>query len=113
MEKWVTPPKTPMSDEEADFCWSVERSTEALVAFDKVVAKEVEAAKPEIGRMADEAESHLSRRLTADEPNRLAAFKIESDLIEHLKRVYYFAKRIAKLVIEEEMEYLENTPSNR
>lgn len=77
-------------------CWSVEHAVRALVQDDKQVAKEVIAAKPEINRLAADAELHLTRRLAADEPNRLAAFKIESEIIEYLKRVYYFAKRIAK-----------------
>ena len=28
----------------------------------------------------------------------MATFRVETDLIENLKRIYYFAKRIAKLV---------------
>ena len=66
------------------------------------------AAKEEVNRLADAAELHLTRRLAADEPNRLAAFRLESEVIEYLKRMYYFAKRIAKLVrVEAEGELRE------
>ena len=60
-------------------------------------------AKSEINRLAAKAEEHLSRRLAADEPNRLAMFRLESEIMEYLKRMYYFAKRIAKLVVGDEL----------
>ena len=67
-------------------------------------AEKVVTAKTEINDLASTAEKHLTRRLAADEPNRLAAFKVESEIIEYLKRVYYFAKRIAKDVLDNENE---------
>jgi phosphate:Na+ symporter len=78
--------------------WSVEHSVQALVAGDADAAREIMDAKDDINLLADEAEGHLARRLTAEEPNRIYVFRIESEMIEYLKRVYYFAKRIAKLV---------------
>lgn len=88
-------------------CWSVEHAVRALVEDDKLVAQEIIAAKGEISQLANAAERHLTRRLSADEPNRLAAFKIESEIIEYLKRVYYFAKRIAKDLVNDEGESAE------
>ena len=88
-------------------CWSVEHAVRALVEDDKLVAQEIVAAKAEINQLAAAAERHLTRRLSADEPNRLAAFKIESEIIEYLKRVYYFAKRIAKDLVNDEEESAE------
>ena len=58
-------------------------------------------AKIEINRLADAANDHLVRRLGASEPDRMKIFRIESDLIENLKRIYYFAKRIARVVTTE------------
>ena len=81
--------------------WSVDRATEAVASQDRAVALEVLSAKAEINRLAAEAESHLAARLAAAAPNRLAVFRLESELVEALKRVYYFAKRIARLVVEE------------
>jgi len=81
-------------------CWTVRRALSAHAAWDRAMAEEVIAAKDEINDLAAEADGHLARRLVADEPNRLAAFRIESDLIENLRRVYYFAKRIAKLTTD-------------
>ena len=91
-------------------CWSVEQAIEALVVFDKNLAAEVQNAKGEVNELALDAENHLANRLTAEAPNRLAAFRIESGIIEYLKRVYYFAKRIAKTIAEEEMAYVKEQP---
>lgn len=38
----------------------------------------------------------------AGEPNRLIAFRLESELIEYPKRIFYFAKRIAKLATDDQ-----------
>ena len=81
--------------------WAVEKATEAVASGDAESAREVIEAKAEINRLTEEAEAHLSDRLTADAPHRLAAFRIETELVEALKRIYYFAKRIARLVVEE------------
>jgi phosphate:Na+ symporter len=80
--------------------WAVESATEALKSGDKQLAQQVLDAKSEISALADSAESHLTERLTADEPHRLAVFRIEIEVVEAFKRIYYFAKRIAKLVKE-------------
>ena len=59
--------------------------------------------KNTISRLAEKAQAHQAERLVAPEPGRLEAYTVEIDLIEKLKRIYYFAKRMAKDVIPEEM----------
>jgi phosphate:Na+ symporter len=86
-------------------CWAVDAAGQALVDSDQQLAEEVMAAKLEINQLALAAETHLANRLVAEEPNRLATFRIESEIIEYLKRVYYFAKRIAKVVVEADLVY--------
>jgi phosphate:Na+ symporter len=81
--------------------WAVERTTEAVASEDLAFAREVIDAKSDINRLAEEAETHLAERLAAPAPRRLEAFRIETELVEALKRIYYFAKRIARLVVEE------------
>ena len=44
-------------------------------------------------------ERYQAQRLIADAPNRIAAYSVEMEVIEKLKRIYYFAKRMAKTVI--------------
>ena len=62
------------------------------------MANMVIAMKDEISTMANSAAAHQARRLVAEEPNRIPAYTIEIDIIEKQKRIYYFAKRMAKSV---------------
>jgi len=94
---------------------ATERAIRAIVSDDPDSARKVSIAKRKINRLGAAAEVHLSRRLSAAEPNRLAMFRLESEVLEYLKRMYYFAKRIAKLADEDEIEYvrvpIENKPA--
>ena len=56
--------------------------------------------------MAEQIEGRLVQRLIAEDPHRTETYQVESQLIENYKRIYYFAKRIAKLVATAD------TPSN-
>ncbi|MCB0168209.1 MAG: Na/Pi cotransporter family protein [Anaerolineae bacterium] len=80
--------------------WAVEASVQALVTPDIELAKQVIEAKSKIGQSAQRVETHLAHRLVAEEPNRFDTFRLESEMIEYLKRIYYFAKRIAKIVAD-------------
>lgn len=74
---------------------------DAVVKEDPELAKRVVDMKSEINALADEAARHQAARLVADAPNRLEAYACEMDIIERLKRVYYFTKRIAKPLLGE------------
>lgn len=78
----------------------VKQSLDALAENDATAARAVIDAKHEVNAMARRTDAHLTARLVADAPHRLEAFRLESDLVENLKRVYYFAKRIAKIVAD-------------
>ena len=71
---------------------------------DVEVAHKVTTAKGRISELGDRVDLHLSRRLVAGEPNRMIAFRLESEINEYLKRMFYFAKRIAKLVEDAQEE---------
>jgi phosphate:Na+ symporter len=93
-----------------------EPTREVLLGFHKLVTKAFNAAvqavsqnneeaalvvismKDEISKMSDSAAAHQAARLVAEEPNRIPAYTIEVDIIEKQKRIYYFAKRMAKTV---------------
>jgi len=90
---------------------AVQLTFQALDARDAGMAGQVIGAKGEINRFADDAESHLARRLAADEPDRLSLYRFESELIEYLKRAYYFAKRIAKALATHDVRTNEITES--
>ncbi len=81
---------------------TVDLATRAVVEGNTDAAREVVNIKGEINRLMYSAAMHEARRLVAAEPNRLAAYTIEMDIIEKLKRMYYFAKRMAKTVLPEE-----------
>ena len=82
--------------------WAVEKAATSVHASHPAAAQEVISAKDAISGLASDAERQVTQRLASDDPNRLATFRLESDLIESLKRIYYFAKRIAKAVLEQE-----------
>jgi len=80
--------------------WALETATEALNRTEPSLALKVINAKEDVNRIANEMSERLVERLIAEDPHRTSTFHIESQLIEHFKRIYYFAKRIAKLVAE-------------
>ena len=77
---------------------SVERALQSIAKNDEDVAQGVIAMKGDIQAQVEFAEQHQARRLVADAPNRIAAYSVEMEVIEKLKRIYYFAKRMAKTV---------------
>jgi phosphate:Na+ symporter len=82
---------------------TAELAIDAVMEDDERAAQEVVAMKADINRLMDSAAMHETRRLVAEEPNRLAAYTLEMDVIEKLKRIYYFSKRMAKAVMPEEV----------
>jgi len=82
---------------------TAELGIDAVIENDQRAAQEVIDMKADISRLTESAAMHETRRLVAEEPNRLAAYTLEMDLIEKLKRIYYFAKRMAKTVVPEEV----------
>ena len=91
---------------EVVICGAVTRALAA--AMQAATQKSEEAAnvvigmKGQINRLAERAALHQARRLVAEEPNRLQAYTVEMDILQNLKRIYYFAKRMARLVVPSE-----------
>jgi phosphate:Na+ symporter len=81
---------------------TVALAIDAVTENDPHAAQEIVAMKSDIARLTDSAAMHETGRLIAEEPNRLAAYTVEMDVIEKLKRIYYHAKRMAKDVLPEE-----------
>jgi phosphate:Na+ symporter len=79
--------------------WAVQMALEALDASSADMAQQVIDAKGELSGIADELDRHLGVRLSSEDHDRLQLFKLETDVTEYLRRVYYFAKRIARLVV--------------
>jgi len=77
---------------------AVERALFSVAKNDEEVAQGVIAMKASVQAQVESAEQHESQRLVADAPNRLAAYSLEMEVIEKLKRIYYFAKHMAKTI---------------
>jgi phosphate:Na+ symporter len=81
---------------------ALENSLQAITQKNELAARVVIDMKQDINRLANSAALHEARRLVAAEPNRLSAYTVEVDILENLKRVYYFCKRMARLVVAPE-----------
>ncbi len=81
-------------------CWAFERAFDALRDGDQGAALEAVESKMEVNALSEKATSHLAKRLVAYEPNRLAAFTVETDIIENLKRINTLTRRIARVLIQ-------------
>ncbi len=80
---------------------SVDAAIQAVSQSSEVAAQTVTNMKDDIARLTESAAMHEIERLVAEEPNRIPAYTIEMDIIEKLKRIYYFANRMAKTVTPE------------
>ncbi len=85
-------------------CWAFERALEALRSRDESAARDAANSKDAVNQLADKATAHLAKRLVASEPNRLAAFQVETDIIENLKRLNTLTRRIARVVFDVEAQ---------
>jgi phosphate:Na+ symporter len=71
----------------------------AVTQRNRDAAQRVGAMKDEINSLERAAAAHQAERLVAPEPGRLEAYRFETDVITHLKRIYYFSKRTARAAI--------------
>jgi phosphate:Na+ symporter len=72
----------------------------AVVDHDVERAQRVVAMKSGMSALAHQAAEHGAKRLTSDAPNRMRAYTREMEVIEKLRRVYYFSKRMAHTVLD-------------
>lgn len=91
-----------------DFHQSVQKALnlaiQAVSQSNIEVAEKVVMMQDEIDRLSYSAVVNQAERLVAEEPHRIAAYTIEVDITEKQKRIYYFAKRMAKSVFSEKGE---------
>jgi phosphate:Na+ symporter len=77
---------------------SVATAVRSVESNDSDTAREVIAMKEDISNKAASAQQHQAVRLVAHEPKRVETYAVEVEIIEKLKRIYYFSKRMAKTV---------------
>jgi phosphate:Na+ symporter len=80
--------------------WSVARAVRAVMSGAPEDAQDVIESKRAVNALMRRAEIHLVRRVAADEADRLALFRVETDLLEAAKRIHYFCRRIGKRMVE-------------
>lgn len=83
---------------------ALDASLHAGTQKNEKAARLVVDMKREINRLADEAARHQAQRLVAEEPGRLEAYTFETDVLQNLKRIYYFTKRMARLTVPAVLE---------
>jgi phosphate:Na+ symporter len=71
----------------------------AVADKDAALARRVSAMKSGINDLERDAQLHEAERLVAHEPHRVQAYRLETDIIANLKRIYYFAKRTARVAV--------------
>ena len=78
---------------------SFRKAIESVRHRDGKMAAEVIEMKDQVQELARGLDAHLAKRLVVDEPNRVVVYGLETDTVEILQRLYYFAKRLAKAVV--------------
>jgi phosphate:Na+ symporter len=81
---------------------ALDAALQAVAQRSLEAGRQVIDMKRRINELGDAAAVHQARRLVAEEPNRLATYKVENDIIANLKRIYYFTKRLARVVVTAE-----------
>lgn len=80
--------------------WCAEESFNALLEGNKKRADIVVEMKKEITDLAQATQTHLEERLNKETNVSLTEYRLLSEIVENMKRIYYLSKRIAKDVIE-------------
>ncbi|MBF0430238.1 MAG: Na/Pi cotransporter family protein [Fibrobacteria bacterium] len=73
-------------------------AVDSIESSDEYKAEKALTAKKEFNALLKEARQHLAVRLCQKEPNRLQAYKLETDMIESFKYLHTMYRNIAKLV---------------
>jgi phosphate:Na+ symporter len=73
----------------------------AVTQKDEESARSAKKMKSSIRGYEDIALERQSERLIVDEPNRIATYRFETDIMTNLKRVHHFIRRIARVAIPE------------
>jgi len=80
-------------------CGSLEDTAAAITESDHDRALKVEANKERIETLSHSARRGLGRLMASKEPEvTTEVYRLGVDAVEYLKRIYYFSKRIARLV---------------
>ena len=79
---------------------ALKAAVRAVVEEDKDFAKRVITMNEDMDRLVEQANLHQAQRLVSEDSGKFEAYRVEVEIIEKLKRIYYYAKRIAETVVE-------------
>jgi len=82
---------------------AVSKSIEAVKGNNQKAAQEVLALKGEVNRSISQVFDRQAERLAIDDPERPTVFRREMAIVDNMKRIYTLSKRIAKLLLPEEL----------
>ncbi len=82
-------------------CGAFRQVAESIAAPDSERNRAVIQAKQEIKLLAAQAEVHLSKRLATAPATQIEVFRVESEIVENLKRIFHLTRRIAKTLQED------------
>ena len=83
---------------------ALKAAVRAVVEEDKDYAMRVLSMNEDMKRLALQADLHQAQRLVSEDSGKFAAYSVEIEIIEKLKRIYYHAKRMAKTVAASDIE---------
>ena len=83
---------------------ALKAAVRAVVEEDNDFATRVISMKSDMNRLTEQADLHQAKRLVSEDSGKFEAYSVEVDIIEKLKRIYYYSKRMAKTVVEIEEE---------
>ncbi len=85
------------------FHWEVLTAYElamlAVTQKNEEAAHRCAAMKSTINSMARKADKYQASRLVSNEANRVDSYAFETDVVAHLKRIYWFTRRTARIAI--------------
>ncbi|MGE0191722.1 MAG: Na/Pi cotransporter family protein [Planctomycetota bacterium] len=95
-------PETLMAFEEIakDIVHQLDEAAACLETLDVARAEAIVASKDQTYSLTDALSRRLGRRLIADAPQRLATYRLESDLLDHWKRISWSVRRVGRIVAE-------------
>ncbi|MCB9905570.1 MAG: Na/Pi cotransporter family protein [Planctomycetes bacterium] len=79
-------------------------ATIAVEQQDEQLAAELVSRKHDVYERIAKLQARLADRLASPDPDRIVVYRLESALVEELRHIFYFGRRIAKSVVSQVQE---------
>jgi len=79
---------------------ALKAAVRAVVEEDKDFAYRVILMQEDVNRLVAKADLHQAQRLVSEDSGKFESYSVEVDIIEKLKRIYFYAMHMAKSVVE-------------